>query len=109
MASPKIQSVTTNTAPLITLTLERPAGTPINLSGASVDLSITLNGTVTNTGHTACVVTSAAAGIVTYQIQSGDIDTEGDYLCEAKVTYADSTKERIYQELKLQVRAKLGS
>lgn len=105
----KLFSVTTNTAPPIVLTLTRN-GVVIDLTTVTnVDLSMSLNGTITNTGHTSCSINSpASAGIVTYTPQASDFASAGLLNCEVKLTYSGGTIERLYQTFQIQVRAKLN-
>lgn len=102
----KIYTVQNNTAPPIVITLERD-GNPIDVTGATVDLYINLNGTVTNTGHTSCTLTTPASGVVTYTTEAADFATAGSYNCEVKITYGDGTVETIYQEFQVVSRSDL--
>lgn len=103
-----IKSVEGNTAPPLTLTCQRQ-GVAINLSGCTVDLIITSANVQTNTGHTSCTVTDVANGVVTYVRLTGDTPTAGLYYCDLKVTYADTTFEVLYTQLKLDVGIKSNS
>lgn len=103
----KLYSVVTNTAPTLTINLVR-SNAPIDLTGASVDLYINLNGTVINSGHTSCSVTSpATSGVVTYALNTTDTATAGVANCEVKITYGDSTTEIVYQKFQLSIRDNL--
>jgi hypothetical protein len=104
----KLLVVEDNTAPAIVLTLQR-SGSAINVTGGTVDLYISLGGTITNTGHTACSLTSPASGIVTYQPVTGDFATPGTYNCEAKITYVDSRIETVYEKFTVNARARISS
>lgn len=100
----KILSVVTNTAPTLTITLQRN-NAPIDLTGASVNLYINLGGTVINTGHTLCTVSSPnTSGIVTYALNALDTATPGTATCEARITYSDTTQETVYQTFQLVIR-----
>lgn len=104
----KLLFVEDNTAPAIILTLQRkPALTAINVTGCTVNLYINLNSALTNTGHTACTLTTPASGIVTYTILAADFATPGTYDCEVKITYADATIETIYEKFNVVARTKL--
>lgn len=103
-----INTVEGNTAPPIVLTAQRQ-NSIINLSGCTADLLIWNGSTQTNVGHTSCVVTSAVSGVVTYTRQAGDIPTAGNYFCDLKITYGDTTFEILWQVLKLVVGKKSGS
>lgn len=102
----KLFSVVGNTEPQIVLTLLL-GGVPINLTGNTVDLFMNLKGTVVNTGHTLCALTTPLSGIVTYTPHTGDFATSGTYNCEARITYGDTTLQTIYQTFQIQVRDNL--
>lgn len=104
----KLLFVEDNTAPAIVLTLQRkPALTAINVTGCTVNLYINLAGTLKNSGHTMCALTTPASGIVTYTILAADFATPGTYDCEVKITYGDSTVETIYEKFNVVARTKL--
>jgi hypothetical protein len=103
---PKLFSVKTNDAPDIVLTLLR-SNSPINVAGATVDLFMNLNGTIANTGHTSCTLTTPLAGIVTYSPTSTDFAAAGTYNCEVRITYPDATTEILYQKFTISVRDNL--
>jgi len=98
-----------NTAPAIIITLRR-AKVPIDLTGVqSVDLIIKnpLDKEITNTGHQTCTVLDAEKGRIGYEPQSGDFPATKNkvkYISEVKITYADSTVERVFEELIIVVR-----
>lgn len=101
---PKLLSVVTNTAPTITISLVRSSAA-INLTGCSVTLIMSLNGTVINSGHQTCTIsTPATSGIVTYALLTADTATSGTLQCEVKITYGDATTEIIYQKFQISVR-----
>lgn len=104
----QLNIVEDNTAPDIVITIQR-AGNTIDLTGATVKLILSLNGTITNTGHQDCIMTDAEEGIVTYTIQAADFQTAGDYLADVKITYQDNTVEIVRDQLSINARAKLGS
>ena len=108
MPTRKLLQVEDNTAPNIVLTLERD-DEAIDVTGATVDLYITLDGTVTNSGHTGCTLTTPTSGIVTYSPEATDFATNGTYKCEIKITYGDATVETLYETFNVQVRTKLQS
>lgn len=100
----KILSVVTNTAPTLTITLQRN-NAPIDLTGCSVNLYINLGGAVINTGHTPCTVSSPnTSGVVTYALLAADTATPGTATCEARITYSDTTMETVYQTFQLVIR-----
>lgn len=103
----KLFSVSTNTAPTITINLVRD-GVAIDLTGCTVNLYMNLNGTVVNSGHTSCSISSpTTAGIITYAPQAGDFTGVGLYTCEVKITYANATNEIVYQTFQISVRDNL--
>ena len=108
----KLLTVEDNTAPPITITLQRKVsgGTPVSIdvTDCDVDLYIKLGDTITNTGHTACVLTTPGTGIVTYTTQAADFATPGTYDCEVKITYDDGTIETIYEKFTTIVRTKIS-
>lgn len=103
MAKKTINTVAGNTAPVLTLTAERD-DVVLNLTGCTVDLIITKSKVQTNTGHTGCVITDAANGVVTYARRAGDTAVSGSYPCDMKVTYSDLTFEILYDILVLKCR-----
>ena len=109
MPTTTLKIVEQNTAPPLVITCERDDGTIIDLTGCDVDLIITNGSVQTNALHEACVVTSPSAGLVTYQLQTGDIPTSGTYLCDVVITYSDDTIETLYSQLKLKARLKVLS
>ena len=105
----KLLTVEDNTAPPITLTLERD-GVAINVTGCTVDLYIkNPSGSITNTGHTSCTLTTPGSGIVTYTTQSTDFPVGATYNCEVKITYGDATVETLYETFNVVARTKLNS
>ena len=108
MASTTIKTVAGNTAPPVTLTLERE-GVIIDLTGCTVTLSIknlsTGAMTVTNA---ACTISDAAGGVITYVRGPGDIPTAGSYVADVKVTYGDSTYEILFNQQKFKARDPLS-
>lgn len=107
MAIRKINIVEDNTAPPIILTLKRD-GVAIDLTGAAVSVIIAKGSTITNTGHQAATVTTPAAGIISYTPQAGDFSTPGSYKADVQITYADTTVERLYDQLKIKARRKIS-
>jgi len=84
-----------DTSPAIQGTLERPAGTPINLTGASVVFVMRKRGADVDTVNAAASLVTPASGVVKYEWQTGDTDDAGTYDAEWKVTFADGTIERV--------------
>lgn len=82
-----------DTAPALRATLKDPAGTAVDLTGATVKFSLrTASGTVLVNKQSVTIVT-AGSGVVEYAWQAGDTDTAGTLLAEFEVTYSDSTVE----------------
>lgn len=112
MAGRTIQTISTvegNTAPPLILTCQRQ-GTPINLTGCSVNLIIANSqNVITNTGNQACSVTDVINGIISYVRGTGDIPIAGTYFGDIQVIYGDGTQEILWQQLKLVVAKKSGS
>jgi len=106
MAVRKIKIVEDNTAPGILLTAERD-GEAIDLTGATVKLILAKGSTITNTGHQTCTVVTPTSGRVQYDPEAGDFATPGTYKADLEITCADATIERLYDQLKFQVRRKL--
>jgi len=106
---PVYLTVQGNTAPAIDLSLRyKRSRQPIDLTDASsVDFIIQNIKTkaITNAGHQSCTVTDAANGSIIYEVQDGDFPNyKTDYRCEVKITYADSTKHVVYDQLIVAVR-----
>lgn len=108
MATKKIFTVATNTAPALVLTATR-GKVVVPLNATTVTLIITKSGAVTNTGHQTCTITDAPNGIVSYTRQTGDIPTAGSYTCDLKITYADTTFEILYDQLQIIARKPAGT
>lgn len=105
----KLLIVEENTAPDIVVTLQRD-GVAIDLTTAStVDLSLSFNGTIVNTGHTACSIDSPTTGGISYSPQTDDFANPGTYKAEAKITYGDGSIERIHESFNIQARTKIGT
>lgn len=105
----KLLIVEDNSAPNIVVTLKRD-GTAINLSTVgSVDLYISKDGTITNSGHTDCAISDPLLGIITYVPQTADFASAGTYNLEIKITYGDASVETIYEKFRIQARAKLST
>lgn len=106
MAVRKIKIVEDNTAPSLLLTAQRE-GTAIDVTGCTVALVISKGNVITNTGHQNCTLVTPTSGRVQYDPQAGDFSTPGVYKADLRITYADSTVETLYDQLKFQVRRKL--
>lgn len=96
-----LRTVVGNNAPPLAITLKHD-GTVIDLTGASVILIIKRDdtGAVTNASNQSCTVgTPATAGVVSYSPASTDFTVAGRYLAQAKITYANSTVEKISDKI----------
>ena len=103
MAIPQGSIKQGDTRPLLYGTLTA-GGVPIDLTTAS-----TVKFTMTNAAGSvvislaACVIVSAAAGIVSYAWQSADTATAGEFQGEFKITWADSSIQRVPNRTNFQV------
>lgn len=109
MATQTVKLVEGNSAPPIVLTAQRPDGTVINLTGATVSLIVTKARAITNAGHQTCVLTIPASGIVTYTPTTTDFPTQGTYVCDLKIVYSDTTVEIVYDQLRVIARLRADS
>lgn len=109
MAERTIYLVENNTAPVIELRLRRK-GKKVDLTGATVELILAKesDGSVVNTGHQTCTITDAARGIVQYAQESGDFDGTQIYLGDVKVTHSSGKVEIWRDQLRVDVRDKIG-
>lgn len=76
--------------PPIEASLEQAAGTPINLTGASVKFIMRNEATV-KVNATATII-DANRGVVKYEWGLTDTDTAGTYQAEFEITFADGRK-----------------
>lgn len=94
-----------DTGPSIAGTLERPDGTAVDLTGATIRFHMRVKGSGTAKVDAAATIVSAAAGSVKYDWQSGDTDTAGFFQAEWEVTYSDGTIETFpnyeFQEIQI--------
>ena len=107
MAVRTINIVEDNTAPAISLTLKRE-GVPIDVTGCDVALIIAKGNTITNAGHQDCTLVTPSSGLVQYEPQAGDFPSAGNYKADIQITYPNLSVERLYDQLKLKARKKLG-
>lgn len=100
-----------NTAPTYALTLERDNGdgttSVINLTGCTVVLIIK-GKTITNAAATCTIASPATAGVIHFVPLATDFPTSGTYKADAKITYADSSVEIVYQQAIFRPRNKLS-
>lgn len=106
-----VKAVQLNTAPAYQIICDRDDGSIINLTNTTVTMKLFRGNTQTNTvsGHTACIITNAAGGIITWQPKVGDIPLPGSYKGDVYVTYSDLTVEVLYGQFLLKVRKLLGA
>jgi Ethanolamine utilization protein EutJ (predicted chaperonin) len=107
MSVKKINIVEDNTAPAIVLTLKRD-GVVIDVTGCTVRLIIVKGSTITNATHQECTLVVAASGIVQYTPQANDFPSAGNYKADVEIEYAPTSIERLYDQLKIKARKKLG-
>ena len=79
--------------PAITSTFEAPAGTPVDLTGASVTFRMVPQGSATAKVNASASVVDAKGGRVRYDWQTVDTDTTGVFDAEWVVTYGDGTQQ----------------
>lgn len=81
-----------DTSPAIQAELKDGNYSPINLTGATVNLHMKLLGSNVVFSRTMNIV-NALSGIVNYYWEVGDTDVEGTYYVEFEVTYSDLSVE----------------
>lgn len=77
-----------DTDPSLTVTIERD-GTAVNLTGATVTLSVRAKGSDTNKFTVNATITDAANGVCRFDWLAAHWDTVGKYDGELQVTYSD--------------------
>ena len=82
-----------DTAPSIAGICERPAGTPVNVTGATVRFKMRDAKNKQSVVNAVATVVDGTAGSVRYDWQAEDTDTAGFFEAEWEVTYSDSTIE----------------
>lgn len=108
MARSNFSIVEENTAPAYQITCQRD-GTAIDLTGATVDLIIEnkSTGSITNAGHQGCTILTPASGIISYAAEATDFPSAGTYVADVKITYNGGGVERLYNQVRWKVRAKV--
>lgn len=91
MASHKYRMVQNDTGPPLVFDVTNEDGSPYNLTGCTMRLTIKdlTTGLITNTGHTACnimTITNRAQ----YTFLSGDLPSAGKYICDFVVVDANN-------------------
>jgi hypothetical protein len=80
-------------SPDYTSALEAPAGSPVDLTGCTVKLLMTLDGATSATVNASATVDSpSTAGLVRYSWGPTDTSTAGLYRAEFEVTFAGGIK-----------------
>lgn len=87
-------------------TLKDENGSAVDLTGATVTLSMRLRGSTTNKidGGSVTVV-SASGGTCKYDPIAGDVDTPGQYDLELKIVDTNSDIQHNYQLVPVTIRA----
>ena len=93
-----------DTAPAIAFQLFSGAGTPVDLTGATVKLIAYLPGAASPKINAAATITEQATGKVSYTLQAADVDTVGDYLAEFQVTFSGGAVESFPNSAWLKIR-----
>jgi hypothetical protein len=107
----KIRMVRNDTKPDLIFTVLYAEGdyedTAYDLTNCTVNFYLIKTGetSLKNTGHTQCTITDAGNGECKYEWGSGDLDEEGTYKGELEITFPDTTKQTIYEESNIHVRA----
>jgi hypothetical protein len=78
----------------------------INLTGATVDALLYLNGGLINSGSTTCQVTDAVNGLFVYDLKSSDTANPGTVAIDILITYASGETEIQKRQLIMVVRAR---
>lgn len=95
--------------PVATAVLQQPAGTPVNLSGATVAFYMAhTNGLASVSGI--ATISTAALGIVEYHWGASDTAIAGEYMAEFEITFGSGKKQTVpngeYE--KVEIRQQLG-
>lgn len=97
--------VSGDTAPQFLFSVSRPDGTVPSLTSATVDFIMeSPAGTLINTGHTACTMTSLTAGEGYYTFVTGDLAESGNYNCDLQITYASGKIETVPKKIVIYAR-----
>jgi hypothetical protein len=88
-------------------TLAKSDKSAVDLTGTTVNFYFRVvgSGTLKNTGHTLCTITSYIGGICTYTWSATDLDTAGEFEGELEVTYGDTTTQTVYKVFEFHIRA----
>lgn len=111
MTKSPLKMVRNDTKPDLVFTILYAEGpnkdTAFDLSGCTIEFFLRKRGATTlkNTGHTTCSITDAENGLGKYTWDAADLDEEGRYTGELEITFVDTTKQTIYDEAELVVRA----
>ena len=82
-----------DTSPALMATVADSDGTPVNVTGASVEFHMRLKNAAATTVSAAGEVVDGAAGTIKYQWLTNDTGVVGTYEGEFQITYADTTIE----------------
>lgn len=102
-----MQIVTGDTRPW-KFTLKDETGSAVDVTSATITLSMRLSGSSTNKIDGGSVtLTDASNGIITYSPTSGDVDTAGSYYIELKITDSGSKIQHNFELIRMEIREAL--
>lgn len=84
---------TSDTAPVLEATLTDATGSPIDLTGSSVQFQLSEPRSGTTIVDAGANIADASGGVVRYPWGDDDTDASGRYRAEFVVTYADGSVE----------------
>lgn len=84
-----------DTLPRLGATLKSVAGTPINLTGATVTFKMRPSGGGTTKVSAPATIVNATAGTVEYAWQTADTDTAGNFEAEWIVDFGSGLLQRV--------------
>lgn len=110
MAKPTPIQLTTGDTQPWEFHLKDENGDPVNLTGATVTISMRARGATTNKIDGGSVtLTAATQGTITYNPSSGDTDTPGTFDLEIKVVDSSSDVNHNFELLLVEIREALNA